>query len=204
VNGFTANSIHRGLSQLLGRVSSWSDTFSGRTRPQTDHNSAYSNGGEIYQDLNAYLTADTTYTLQVDVGGPIGPLFQPYRVQLLAAGPWVAQDNNTLSPSSGFLNVHRGFHGSPGDPHLAEQLQVRLVNDGSTQVNWDKRPVGCCANSGTVKCRSVHVRRTGVHRLLLQRRRGLRAEHRRQTFGGREQKFPAETELSWAIHQPVG
>jgi hypothetical protein len=104
-------------------------------------------GGEagLAQTIAATLQARVRYVLRVDVGNiasgtsvPPNPVqffnldgFPGYRVDLLAGGVVVAQDNNTLAgeiPEGAWRESVVAFVAGPGHPRLGTALRVRLVN----------------------------------------------------------------------------
>ncbi|GAA6620979.1 hypothetical protein [Scytonema sp. NUACC26] len=93
----------------------------------------------LSQTLDAKLTANTRYTLLVDVGNPTGidtaetgasfEGFPGYRIELLAGDTVVATDNNTLKIAEGsFATSTVDFIASQDNPLLGENLQLRLIN----------------------------------------------------------------------------
>ena len=90
----------------------------------------------LSQTLDEQLTANTRYTLQVDVGNPasnpfVADLsgFPGYQVQLLAGGEVLAQDNNSLTIAEGEFETSTVTFTAPQiDSSLGEQLEIRLVN----------------------------------------------------------------------------
>src|SRR5690606_19648952 len=60
---------------------------------------AYSNGGSIRQTLAAMLEANTTYTLQVDIGDRLDTGVPGYTVELWAGGVLLASVNQTDFPT---------------------------------------------------------------------------------------------------------
>jgi hypothetical protein len=104
-------------------------------------------GGQVglAQQLNAFLTAGQRYTLTVEVGdidsGFGAPPFDTtffnlegfpgYRVQLLAGGQVVAQDDDTLSnviQDGQFLLSTVTLDVLPDHPQLGGRLEIRLIN----------------------------------------------------------------------------
>ncbi|MCC7349269.1 MAG: hypothetical protein IT446_01750, partial [Phycisphaerales bacterium] len=106
---------------------------------------AYNAGGtsSISQVLSQNLEANTAYTLSVDVGRRLDMNAHPYRVQLLAGGSVLAEDNNSLNLSSGGWAtsvVH--FTAPAGHAKLGSPLEIRLLADpvspvSDKQVNFD-------------------------------------------------------------------
>lgn len=96
----------------------------------------------LQQTLSATLQANTTYTLQVDVGniasgtsldGTFFPLtgFPDYRIDLLAGGQVIASDNNSLAGSlaeGAFSTSTLQFTADPDHLQLGQLLGIRLVN----------------------------------------------------------------------------
>ncbi|WP_019509136.1 hypothetical protein [Pleurocapsa sp. PCC 7319] len=95
----------------------------------------------LSQTLDEQLTANTRYTLQVDVGNPApNPFvradlsgFPGYRVELVAGGEVLAQDNNSLSIAEGVFETSTVTFTAP-EMHssLGEELEIRLVNIAET------------------------------------------------------------------------
>ncbi|MDX1430009.1 MAG: PEP-CTERM sorting domain-containing protein, partial [Rhodothermales bacterium] len=93
-------------------------------------------GGVISQVLVDVLTADTKYTLSVDVGDRPTVGFPGYSIGLYAGGVLLAEDDNSLSPLNGFLTstvMHTAF---AGDPQIGQPLEIRLGSVGQ-QTNFD-------------------------------------------------------------------
>jgi autotransporter-associated beta strand protein len=87
----------------------------------------------LAQVLTANLLADATYNLSVKVGNSKSYAYDGYRVQLLAGGTVLNEDNNTLSPASDTFvtstvnyvydaGLHAGLVGQP--------LEIRLFGIG--------------------------------------------------------------------------
>ena len=99
---------------------------------------AYSNGGgsNIAQILGDTLTANTQYTLRVDIGDRFDTAFGGYTVDFLAGTTVLASDNNTLLPNDGFLTSTVSFFAPSGHANLGQSLQIRLTSNG-VQTNFD-------------------------------------------------------------------
>jgi hypothetical protein len=95
--------------------------------------------GPISQVVNATLQPNTKYTLAVDVGRRSDCCaMEDYKIQLLAGGVVLTEDNDILDPAPGTfqtsiicVNVDR-FHESLGQP-----LEIRLFLIGGTQAEFD-------------------------------------------------------------------
>ena len=101
-------------------------------------------GGEygMRQSLSETLEANTTYTLQVDIGNIATGIAQSgqtfylggmpgYRIDLMAGDVVVASDNDSLSgliPEGEFMTSSIRFHSGADHPQLGETLSIRLVN----------------------------------------------------------------------------
>ena len=103
----------------------------------------------VSQKLPQVLTADSQYTLTVEVGNnapradlPAFAGFPGYAVQLLAGGTTIAQDYNTLTPAEGtFATSTVKYTASANDPNLGKPLEIRLVNilqGEGIEVNFDR------------------------------------------------------------------
>ena len=103
------------------------------------------NGNFIVQNLNAFVSADLTYTLQVDVGKRLDlpGTDWSYSVDLIIAntsGPSgiLAQDFGLLSPNPGqFLTSTVTYTAPSTGTVLGSQLAIRLRNWDTEQVNFD-------------------------------------------------------------------
>lgn len=102
----------------------------------------------LSQTLNEVLTANTHYSLLVDVGneaesdpndGNDYTGFPGYRVELLAGDEVVAVDNNTLQIADGsFASAKVDFTVGADNALLGEELTIRLVNlNGGPGLNVD-------------------------------------------------------------------
>ncbi len=99
-------------------------------------NTAYSSNTTISQVLNEVLAPNTIYTLEVGIGNQNNVPFGGYRVQLLAGGTLLAEDNNTLSPANGtFQTSIVTFNALPNDPNWGQPLEIRLVPLGGSTIN---------------------------------------------------------------------
>jgi hypothetical protein len=98
-------------------------------------NSAWLDGGTAQQTLAATLQANSTYTLQVDVGDRKDVTFKPYTVSLLA-GSNVLATESSLVPNNGFLTSVVSFTTLAANPYLGQALSIRLTS-GAKQVNFD-------------------------------------------------------------------
>jgi hypothetical protein len=93
--------------------------------------------GEISLDqtLLSVLTANTHYTLEVEIGDPLSyngddyDGFPGYRVELLAGGTVLSFDNNTLTITEGtFETSVVTFFAPSGHAKLGEALEIKLFN----------------------------------------------------------------------------
>lgn len=108
-----------------------------------------SGGASFIQTLDDVLTAETMYTLKVDVGDPLAydtftPVlggFPGYRIELLADETVLAADDNSLRPDEGtFETSFVSFVASSDHPNLGDPLQIRLVNPNvapGVEVDFD-------------------------------------------------------------------
>ncbi|WP_372369063.1 hypothetical protein [Candidatus Uabimicrobium sp. HlEnr_7] len=102
------------------------------------NNIGFSNGQDFSQVLSDVLIANTAYTLTVGVGDRADTAFPGYRIQFLAGGTVLAEDNNTqASVNDGFITSTVEFIALVGDANLGEALEIRLINPGGAQLNFD-------------------------------------------------------------------
>lgn len=102
----------------------------------------------ISQTLTSLLTANTKYTLQVEIANipPVNGFtildgFPGYAIQLLAGGTLLTQDFNSLSIIEGaFVTSSISYTTSANNPNLGQALEIRLLNilesDG-IEINFD-------------------------------------------------------------------
>ncbi|MFZ9937626.1 MAG: beta strand repeat-containing protein [Luteolibacter sp.] len=86
----------------------------------------------LSQVLAAKLDADSSYTLSVKVGNSISFPYDGYRIQLLAGGTVLAEDDNTQSPASdSFVTASVTYNYNVADAALVGQpLEIRLLGKG--------------------------------------------------------------------------
>jgi hypothetical protein len=98
---------------------------------------AYSNGGTISQTTSTSLTANTTYTLSVDVGRRFDAGVNNFTLALYA-GNTILQSltlSNSLIPLGGF--VDESFSYTSGTVLPSGNLRIALTTAGPQQVNYD-------------------------------------------------------------------
>ena len=99
---------------------------------------ANSTGGGIAQVLTETLASDTTYELTVEVGD--SPLYDwpGYKVQLLAGGNLLAEDDNSLTvPDNDFVTSTVTYtSGDATDPNIGLPLEIRLLVVNSSATGW--------------------------------------------------------------------
>ena len=154
--GFEAANLadgHYGYSLAGWNVQLGSGGIGGGFNPTTSHFPdeapegdivAWSDNSEISQVLDAVLLANTTYTLQADVGDRLDTSYAGYRIRLYSVGissVGLAEDNSTVTPGNGeFTRATLVF--TTGDTHteLGKPLMVSiraLPGTGSTQACFD-------------------------------------------------------------------
>jgi hypothetical protein len=99
------------------------------------NNTAWLNGGSVSQVLNAFLLANSTYTLQVEVGDRRDSTFPGYSVSLTAGGHVLATES-ALTPNDGFLTSVISFTTQATNPYLGQLLGITLHSNG-IQTNFD-------------------------------------------------------------------
>ncbi|BAY10194.1 hypothetical protein [Calothrix sp. NIES-2098] len=102
----------------------------------------------ISQTLTSMLTANTKYTLQVDIANipPVNGFtnlagFPGYGIQLLAGGTLLTQDLNSLNIAEGaFVTSTISYTTSANDLNLGKPLEIRLLNllqNDGIEINFD-------------------------------------------------------------------
>jgi hypothetical protein len=99
----------------------------------------------ISQTLSDVLTANTQYTLTVDVGNPAPYTGYPelagfpgHAVQLLAGGNVIAQEASQIISQGTFATSTLTYTATAGDALLGQPLEIRLLNTvGNTGVEVD-------------------------------------------------------------------
>ncbi len=102
-------------------------------------NTAYSMDETIYQVLGDSLTADTMYTLRVDVGDRFAYNLPSHSIQL-RAGVHTLGSAGVIPADGNFAEASLTYTANVGDPGIGELLGIWLVNSGGGkgyQVNWD-------------------------------------------------------------------
>lgn len=123
----------------------WDHSAAGAFNPTAVHftgavpdgqNTGFINSGYLRQTLLTVLQPGE-YTLQVDVGNRLDSGFPGYRIELLAGGSVLAQDNSSLTPALGtFQTSTISYTAAANDAHLGAALQIRLSSAG-VQTNFD-------------------------------------------------------------------
>lgn len=90
----------------------------------------------ISQTLTSALAA-TTYILRAQVGDRLETNFDSYRLQLLAGGVLLAEDNNSVHPPDGTWveTTPVVFTALPDNPHLGAPLEIRIVVNGRVAID---------------------------------------------------------------------
>ena len=92
----------------------------------------------LSQVLEATLTANTAYTLSVDVGRRLDYAFGMFSVQLRAGGEVLAEGTSASIAAGTFETVTVSFTAPPDHPQLGQPLEIRLLATANMQqVNFD-------------------------------------------------------------------
>jgi hypothetical protein len=102
-------------------------------------NIAYATADGIEQVLTATFAVDIIYTLTVEVGNVKYSLWSGYKVQLLAGGTVLAEDNNTIAIAEDTFETSTvTYIYDPCDAALLGQpLQIRLLCLDENEVDFD-------------------------------------------------------------------
>lgn len=106
-------------------------------------NTAFTNGTSLSQTLASALAANTTYTLQVEVGNPANVFgFNGYVIELFAGSILLVDDGTSAAPNKGLFSTATILFMTDADPlGLGQNLEIRLsgkVGGGLlTQVHFD-------------------------------------------------------------------
>jgi hypothetical protein len=95
-------------------------------------------GTGLSQVLTATLQADATYNLSVKVGNSLTYPYDGYRIQLLAGGTLLAEDNNSLSPATDSFvtaTVNYAFNAGLHTALLGQALEIRLLGIGQSSAS---------------------------------------------------------------------
>ena len=98
--------------------------------------------GQVLTDPSATLKPGTQYNLTVEVGNNGVFQFEGYRVQLLAGGVMLAEDDNTLNPANGTFatsTVTYNYDALEHEALLGEPLEIRLLSKALVggETNFD-------------------------------------------------------------------
>ncbi len=138
------------ITGSAGTFNPASGSMPGGNTPE-GNNMAYINGGSLEQAVGAALSANTIYTLTMDVIKRSEGGFQsaPYLIELLAGSDVIAQDNNSLSVSSGGFNTSMlVYEALPGDSLLGSILSIRI--SGDPQTSFDQVVLDAASSSNII------------------------------------------------------
>jgi hypothetical protein len=134
-----------GIAGTAGVFNPTADHFSGGSVPDGVQ-TAYLNSGIIGQWLNYYLSANKTYTLEVDVGRRLEEslAFPGYTVGLLVGNPtnlstwyYIAQYDTPIIPERGkFQTVTLSYNTGTSNPYQDWRLGIHLGTK-DVQTNFD-------------------------------------------------------------------
>jgi len=104
-------------------------------------NIAYVTKSGIEQVLTETLTAETTYTLTVEVGNLKDSPWTGYKVQLLAGETLLAEDDNTVTIAEDTFETSTVIYTSGADdvadPNVGQPLQIQLHCLDANEVDFD-------------------------------------------------------------------
>jgi len=103
------------------------------------NNVAFASGGSLSQVLSGTLTANTAYTLTVDVIDRLDFEIVDYTIKLLAGGNVLDEDLSSLIPAipnGGFAKSTLAYTALTGDPFLGQQISI-VLSSTAQQVNFD-------------------------------------------------------------------
>ncbi len=97
---------------------------------------------QVLAGAGSTLTSGAQYTLAVEVGNSNSFDFEGYRVQLLAGGVVLAEDDNSLNPANGAFKTSTVVYAYDPDEHeslIGESLEIRLLSkaEASGEINFD-------------------------------------------------------------------
>jgi len=103
-------------------------------------NVGWINSGSLRQTLNATLSANTQYVLGARVGNSLNygsPTGNTFRIELWAGGALLGVRAAT-APTMGQWQAHSlTYDSGPSPAQEGQQLEVRLVSDGSAEIDFD-------------------------------------------------------------------
>ncbi len=124
--------------------------------------------GGIAQLLAETLTADTTYTLTVEVGNSYYYAWgEGYKVQLLAGGILLAEDDSTLTPATDTFELSTVMFDSAGADAglLGQALEIRLLaKAGNGEADFDDVQLSAVPEPATIALLGMGI-------LMLKRKR---------------------------------
>jgi len=135
-----------GWTQIV-RMGNWNPTATAYTDSAVPEGVmcawAQGNDGGLSQVLTETLTSDAQYELTVQVGNSNAYDWTGYKVQLLAGGTVIAEDNDTLDPALGTFEMSTVIYTyTPEDANkVGLPLEIRLLAGGLAtgyaEVNFD-------------------------------------------------------------------
>ncbi|MFT4542236.1 MAG: photosystem II stability/assembly factor-like uncharacterized protein [Planctomycetota bacterium] len=103
-------------------------------------NAGWINNGSLRQTLNAPLTASTQYVLSSEVGNPLAfgsSSGNTFRIELYAGGVLLDVESGTAPPLGQWQPHSLTYDSGPNPPQVGQPLEIRLVADGTAEVNFD-------------------------------------------------------------------
>jgi hypothetical protein len=135
---------------------------------------AYSTGGIIFQTLATNVAANTTYTLQVDIGQRKDVNISPYSINI-RANLVVLATGNQVNPGAGnFLTSTATFTTGANDPSIGQALEIYLSGGGGGEVDFDNVRLTASDAAVVPEPATWAMLALGVSVLGLSRKRGNR------------------------------
>ncbi len=109
---------------------------------------AFINGGVIMQTLTSSYSANTVYTLNVEVGQRFDvPLPSTYSVLLLSNGTVIGTLNNPVTPAPGSFSLASLTFDTTTSPNVVgSPVSFALVSNGGGQVNFSQVSIDASAS----------------------------------------------------------
>ncbi len=129
-----------GWTKLAGSGGAYNPTINSFPSVPEGQNVLFSNGSTYSQVLTTAVVAGNRYTLQVQVGWPLGLPFGGYAIQLWADGAMLGQATGPVPSAPGtFTTATVDVAINAGNAAIGKALEIRLVGNGVQEEFDDVR-----------------------------------------------------------------
>lgn len=132
---------------------------------------SHTGGGTISQILSDVLTANTLYTLSVNVGDRLDLTFSGYSINLLAGSTVLASTSTPVPLNGRFATATVQFQTLATHANLGALLQIQLITTPGGQVNYDNVRLDGTAVAAVPEPASIAMWSLGALGMMFARRK---------------------------------